>query len=131
VTLTVRSWKGVRFRDALIRSRRRGVQLTRTLHAEGLVGPLVIELLDEIIELALALEEVGASRAGGLLLQRTMHALMTAVLLLMAGLKALDADTQSQPPDRELGKIGPRVPGSIASLVRTLPLSPVPAATAV
>jgi hypothetical protein len=66
---------------------------------------MVIELLDEIIELALLLEEVGASGAGGLLLQRTMRALMTAVLLWMAGLKALDADTQSQPPDRELGKI--------------------------
>lgn len=34
-----------------------------------------------------------------------MHALMTAVLLRLTGLDALDGDTQSQPPDRELRQI--------------------------
>ena len=34
-----------------------------------------------------------------------MHALMAAVMLGMAGLDALDADAEPQPPDRELGEV--------------------------
>ena len=83
----------MRLGNAVIGAGRSGVELSRTLHSEGLVGALLIELLDEVIELGLLLEEVGAGGAGGLLLQRKMHALLTAVLLRMAGLDALDADT--------------------------------------
>ena len=47
--------------------------------------PFVIEFLNEGVELGLLLQDVGAGRAGGFLLQSQMHALMPAVLLRMAG----------------------------------------------
>ena len=48
------------------------------------MGPFVVELLDEGVELGLLLEEIGAGRAGGFLFQRQVHALVAAVLLRMA-----------------------------------------------
>jgi hypothetical protein len=63
------------------------------------VRPLVVELADEGIEARLLLQAVHAGRPGGFLFQRQVHALMTAVLLRMAGLDALDGDAQAQPPD--------------------------------
>jgi len=94
----------VRLGDTVIKAGRSGVELGRAFHAKGLVGALRMELLDEVIELGLLLEEVGAGGAGGLLLEGERHAFMTAVLLRMASLDALDADTQSQPPDGEPGE---------------------------
>src|SRR5467141_2028714 len=41
-----------------------------------------------------------------------MHALMTAVLLRMARLDALNANAQPEPPDRELAQVEERVGGS-------------------
>jgi len=64
-----------------------------------------VELTHEGIEPGLLLQRVEARRAGGLLLQGQVHALMAAVLLRMAGLDALDGDTQAQPPDRQAGEI--------------------------
>ena len=45
----------VRLGNAVIGPQRRGVELGRTLHAEGLMRPLLIELFDEVIELGLLL----------------------------------------------------------------------------
>jgi hypothetical protein len=69
------------------------------------VGPLRVELLPEGVEARLLLQAVQAGRAGGLLLEREMHALVTAILLWMAGLDALDRNAQAQPPNRELGEV--------------------------
>jgi len=69
-----------------------------------LVRPLLIEALDEAIEASLLLQEVLRCRARGLLLQRQVHALVPTVLLGIAWLDALDRDTQSQPPHRELAQ---------------------------
>src|ERR1700680_1313759 len=73
------------------------------------MGALLVEGADELIEARLLLQEVPGGGLGGFLLERQMHALMPAVLLRMAGLDALDADTQAQPPDRELGQSEERV----------------------
>jgi hypothetical protein len=47
----------------------------------------------------------GRSRAGCLLLEGEVHALVAAVLLRMAGLDALDRNAEAKPPDRELGEV--------------------------
>ena len=52
----------------------------------------VLPLLDEIIELGLLLEDIGAGRAGGLLLQGQMHAFMAAILLRVPRFNAFDGD---------------------------------------
>jgi hypothetical protein len=56
--------------------------------------PVVVEILDEVIELPLLLEEVFGGRFGGFLLERQMHALVAAILLRIAGFDALDADPE-------------------------------------
>ena len=66
-------------RDALIGSERSGVDLSGALHGERLVRPLVVELFDEVVEPGLLLQQVGASRTGGLLLEGEVHALVPAV----------------------------------------------------
>jgi len=58
------------------------------------VWALAIKFLYEAVELCLLLEDIGASRAGGFLLQSQMHAFMAAVLLRMAGANAFDRDAQ-------------------------------------
>jgi hypothetical protein len=67
--------------------------------------PLAVELLEEAIEAGLLLQAVGAWRAGGLLLEGEVHALVAAVLLGVSWLDALDGDAESEPPDGELGEI--------------------------
>jgi hypothetical protein len=68
------------------------------------VRPLLVVALDEAIELRLLLQEVSRRRLGRLLLECQMHPLVAAVLLGVTWLDALDADTQSQPPHRELAQ---------------------------
>jgi hypothetical protein len=95
----------VRLGEALIRSGRRGVDFSGTLHAKGFVRPLAVVLLNECIELGLPLKEVGSGGECGFLLEREVHALVAAVLLRMTGANAFDANAQAQPPHREAGKV--------------------------
>ena len=67
--------------------------------------PLAVEDLDEVIEACLLLQEVASRRFGSLFFQRQMHAFVTAILLRMARLDALDADAQTEPPDGELAQV--------------------------
>ena len=65
------------------------------------MGPLVVEdLIEKIIEARLLLKEMFPPLALSLRFEREVHAFMPAVLLRMAGLDALDANAQAQPPDR-------------------------------
>jgi hypothetical protein len=48
--------------------------------------------------------EVARGGFGGLFLQRQVHALVTAVLLRMSRLDALDLNSSPQPPHRELAQ---------------------------
>src|SRR5689334_4461076 len=93
------------FRQAGIGAHRGSVELGRALHAERLVRTFGIELAEEGIEALLLLQTVAARRAGGLLLEGQMHALMAAVLLRMPRLDALDGNAKPKPPHRELGEI--------------------------
>ena len=72
---------------------------------ERLVRALVVELSDEAVELALLRSEAVRWRPGGLVLERAVHALMTAILLRMARLNAFNADPQPEPPDGKLAQL--------------------------
>src|ERR1041384_6782540 len=63
--------------------------------------PLVVVAIDEVIELALLLQEVAGCRLGGLELQGQMHALMATVLLRMTRFDPFDLDAEPEPPDRQ------------------------------
>ena len=76
------------------------------------MGTLVVEDLDKFFEARLLLKKIGGGRLGGLFLQSQMHALMTPILLRMAGLDALNADPQAEPPHRELAQVEQRMCGS-------------------
>lgn len=91
--------------EALIGSCGWGVVLGRAGHVEGLMGSFSVSDLDEVVELALLLEEVGGRRPGCFQLEGQMHALMAAVLLRVAGLDPLDLDAEPEPPDRELRQV--------------------------
>jgi hypothetical protein len=66
--------------------------------------PLIVVNFDEAVEALLLLQEVERGWLGGLLVQRQMHALVSAALLWVARLDALEADAQTQPPEAELGE---------------------------
>ncbi len=61
-----------------------------------------VELANEGIEAVLLLQAVEPRRPGRLLFEREMHALMTAVLLRMTRLDALDRNAEPEPPHRQL-----------------------------
>ena len=75
------------------------IDFGRILHAEGFVRTVMIKDLDEFVEPGLLLKEVGTGGLGGLFLQGEMHAFVAAILLRVAGLDALDGNTETQPPD--------------------------------
>src|SRR5438477_8151217 len=77
------------------------IDLRRALHVQGLVRTLLVEDLDELVEPSLLLQKIGSRRLGGFSLQGQMHAFMAAVLLGVARLNPLDANTEPEPPDRE------------------------------
>ena len=54
--------------------------------------PYLVVVVDEVIEAVLLLQEVVGSGLGGFFLQGQVHALMSAVLLGVAGLDAFDVD---------------------------------------
>jgi hypothetical protein len=60
--------------QAAIGSWRGLIELGRTLHGQGLVGPLGVELCQEGIEAGLLLKSVHAGRPGCLLLEGEVHA---------------------------------------------------------
>jgi hypothetical protein len=66
------------------------------------VWAFAVEFAHEGIEARLLLQAVHARRAGGLLFQGQVHALVTTVLLRVSGLDALDADAEPQPPTDSL-----------------------------
>ncbi len=63
---------------------------------------LAIELGDEGVEARLLAQAVGGRRAGGLLLQGEVHALVAAVLFGASRGDAFEPDPKAEPPDREL-----------------------------
>jgi hypothetical protein len=69
------------------------------------VRTLGVELFEEFVEAGLLLQAVHAGQAGGLLLERQVHALVPAILLRVTGLDALDQDAETKPPDGVLGKV--------------------------
>jgi hypothetical protein len=95
----------VRLRDGVVGPRGRGVDLGGAFHGEGLMRALAVEGIDEPVEAGLLLQDVGAGGASGLLLEGEAHALVTAVLLGVAGLNAFDGDAEAEPPDGELGAV--------------------------
>jgi len=66
------------------------------------VRSFVVEDIDEFVEARLLLEEIRGRWFGSFFFQSEMHALVTAILLRMAGLDAFDRDAEAEPPDREL-----------------------------
>jgi hypothetical protein len=72
-------------------------------HAESIVRPFVVELVDEVVEARLLLQAVHAGRASGLLAGE-VQALVTAILLGLSRFDALDADAEAEPPNRQLGE---------------------------
>jgi hypothetical protein len=102
----------VDIRQSTVGTRGRLVDLRRTLHVQSFVGTFVVKDLDKFFEARLLLKKISGGRLGGLFLQGQMHALMTPVLLRMAGLDALNTDPQAEPPHRELAQVEQRMCGS-------------------
>jgi hypothetical protein len=94
-----------KFGQAAIGTGGGSINFRGALHVEGLVRPLVVELLEKIIEFALLLQTVHARGTSGFRFEGKMHAFMPAILLRMTGLDAFDGDAQTQPPDGELGEL--------------------------
>ena len=88
------------------------IEVSGSLHGEGLMGPLGVELCDEGVEALLLLDGVAGRRASGVLLQGEVHALVAPVLLGMTRLDAFDRDAEAEPPYGELGEIEEAVWGS-------------------
>ena len=66
------------------------------------MGAFLVELVPEAVKAILLLQAVEPRRPGGFLFEREMDAHMTAVLLRMAWLDALDRNAEPEPPHRQL-----------------------------
>jgi len=77
------------------------IDLCWALHVQRFVRTLVVEDLHELVEPRLLLQKVGSRGLGGFFFQGQMRALMAAVLLGVARLNPLAANTEPEPPDRE------------------------------
>ena len=71
------------------------------VHGERLVGPELVELLAEVVELVLLGSQAGSGRDGGLLLEGAVHPLVDSVLLGPTGLDELRIDAEPDEPDGE------------------------------
>lgn len=84
------------------------------------MGSFRIEFADKFIEPGLLLEGVSLWRPGGFFLEGQMHALMTAVLLGVAGFDTLNVNAEPEPPDRQRRKIvKPVGTGEGQTIIRT------------
>ena len=71
------------------------------VHGERLVGPELVELLAEVVELVLLGSQACSGRNGGLLLEGAVHPLVDSVLLGPTGLDELRIDAEPDEPDGE------------------------------
>ena len=65
---------------------------------------LVVVAGDEGVKARLLLEDIRRGGFGRLCLQRAMHALVSPVLLRMAGLNPFDLNAEAEPPHGELAE---------------------------
>src|SRR5215468_3521823 len=79
-------------------ARRRRVARRRCRLVQGLVRPLLVELLAKDVEAPLLRPEATRGWSGSLSLQRAMHAFMPAILRRPAGLDQLRQNTETHPP---------------------------------
>jgi hypothetical protein len=68
------------------------------------VRPLAVEAIHEHVKPHLLLEHIGGGRAGGLGLQREMHALVSPVLLRVARRGPFESNAEAEPPDRQMNR---------------------------
>ncbi len=83
------------------RARRGRIEVGRRPLPERLVRPLLVIVTAERVEARLLLIGVGGRRPRGLLLERTMHALMAPVLLRRGGPDEMRLDAELEPPGRK------------------------------
>jgi len=81
------------------------------------MGPLLVELVTEAIELQLLGPHRVRRWARGFCFEGAMHALMTPVLLGLARFDELRQDTESHPPGRMPRQSGQRVGGERHAIV--------------
>jgi hypothetical protein len=82
-------------RQTGVGTRRRLVDLGRAFHIQSLMRPLVVEDLDKFVKAALLLQKICGGGFDGFFFQSEVHAFVTAVLLRMARLDALDTNAET------------------------------------
>ena len=90
----------------------------RRVLVESLMGSDVVEVVAEVLEPGLLLGRACGRRAGGLGLERAVHALVAAVLLRLARLDPLELDAELDPMNRE-----PVKPPALVVQAKGTPLS--------
>ena len=73
---------------------------------QGFMRPALVEFFSELIEALLLLQKIRSSGPCRLHFQRTVHALVTAVLFRMTRLDSLELDAKPEPQDREFRETG-------------------------
>jgi hypothetical protein len=116
------AWVLERLDRAAVRPGRGAIERRRGLHAETLVRALGVELLAEGVEAALLGALIGPGRPSGGGLERPMHALVSGILLRVAGLDELGVNAAPEEPHAELGEPGQRAAGKRRAIVGADPL---------
>ena len=99
-------------RQSGVGTRGRLVDLGRTFHVQSFVRTLLVEDLDKFVKAGLLLKEIRDHRLGGFFSLSEVHAFVATVLLGMAGLDALEADAEEQPPEGQVAQVEQSVRGS-------------------